>query len=68
MPPPLTGVAEKVTEVPAQTGLEEELIETLTGTLLFAVIVIVFDVAGLPAGQTMFDVRMHETWSPLTGV
>ena len=56
-PPPLVGVAVKVTDVPAQIvlpGFAEIL--TLTGKFGFTVIVTVFDVAGFPVAQVAFDV------------
>ena len=44
----MVGVAVKVTAVPAQMLFWLTPIETLTGFVWFTVIVIVFDVAGLP--------------------
>jgi len=41
----------KVTEVPAQIGLADATIETLTGRMGLTVIVTVFDVAGFPVAQ-----------------
>jgi hypothetical protein len=64
----LVGVAVNVTGVEAQTGLAEAKIETLTGKLAFTVMVIMFEVAGLPVEQAALDVRIHFTWSLLTGV
>ncbi len=49
--PGLTGVAVKITEVPAQTGFAEAVIETPTVTFVFSIMVIALDVAGLPVGQ-----------------
>ena len=46
--PPFVGVAVKVTEVPAQTGLAEAAIDTLTGSSGFTVIVTIFVVKGPP--------------------
>jgi hypothetical protein len=66
--PPLVGVAENVTEVPAQTGFEEALMAILTAFSGLTVIVIVLEVAGLPEGQPMFEVRIQVTASLLTGV
>ena len=66
--PPLVGVAVKVTEVPAQTGLAEAETETLTGRLGFTVMVTVFDVAGLPVGQVAFEVSTQVTASLFAGV
>ena len=63
----MVGVAEKVTEVPAQTGLAEAAIDTLTGSSGFTVMVTVFDVAGLPVGQVAFEVSTQVTTSLLVG-
>jgi hypothetical protein len=53
----LVGVAVKVTEVPAQIAPEgTAAILTLAGRFGLTVIVIVFDVAGLPVAQVAFDV------------
>ena len=68
MVPPLTGVAVNVTLVPAQTGLADAVMETLTGNKGFTVMVIVFEVAGFPVAQISFDVIMQETMSPFTGM
>ena len=60
------GVAVNVTLVPAQTAPEgTAAMLTLTGKLGFTVMVIVLEVAGLPVGQVMLEVRMHFTASPL---
>ena len=64
----MVGVAVNVTEVPAQTGLPDAEIETLTGSNGFTVIVIELLVAGLPVGHVAFEVRTQVTISPLTGV
>jgi hypothetical protein len=53
----LVGVAEKVTEVPAQAVVAEAEIETLTGKLLLIVIVTVFEIAGLPVAQVALEVN-----------
>jgi hypothetical protein len=51
------GVAVKVTEVPAQIAPEgTAAMLTLAGRFGLTVIVIVFDVAGLPVAQVAFDV------------
>ena len=63
----MVGVAVKVTEVPAQTGLAEAAIDTLTGSSGFTVMVTVFDVAGLPVGQVAFEVSTQVTTSLLVG-
>ena len=59
MDPPLTGVAVKVTPVPAQTGLADATIETLTGGTGFTVITIVLEVAGLPDVHDALEVSTH---------
>ena len=61
-------MAVNVTLVPAQTGLVEAVMETLTGNKGFTVMVIVFDVAGFPVGQVSFEVRVQVTWSLVSGV
>ena len=66
--PPLTGVAVNVTDVPGQTGLDEAVMETLTGINGFTVMVIVFDVAGEPVAQVAFEVRIQVIWSLVSGV
>jgi hypothetical protein len=65
--PPLTGVAVNVTLVPAQTGLAEAAIETLTGRFGFTVMVTAFEVAGLPVGHIAFEVSTQVIISPLAG-
>ena len=57
--PPLVGVAEKVTEVPVQTGFPDGEIKTLTGRLALTLIVIEFDVAGLPVAQVALEVKIQ---------
>jgi hypothetical protein len=52
----LVGVAVKVTDVLGQTGLAEGATVTLTGSNGLTVIVTAAEVAGLPVGQTAFDV------------
>ena len=59
--PPFVGVAVKATAVPAQTGLADAAIETLTGIIWFTVIVTVFEEAGFPVVQTAFEVRIQFT-------
>ena len=66
--PPLVGVAVNVTEVPAQTGLAEAAIDTVTGSNGLTVMVTVFDVAGLPVGQVTFEVRTQLIVLPLAGI
>jgi len=66
--PPLTGVAVNVTDVPGQTGLDEAVMETLTGINGFTVMMIVFDVAGEPVAQVSFEVSVQITWSLFNGI
>ena len=66
--PPLVGVAEKVTEVPAQTGLLDGEIKTLTGKLGLTVIVNVFDEAGLPVAQMALEVKRQVMTSAFIGI
>ena len=68
MVPPLTGMAVYVTEVPAQTGLADAAMETLTGNNGLTIIVIVFDMAGEPVAQVSFDARVQVTWSLVNGM
>ena len=64
----MTGVAVKVTEVPAHTGFAEAAIETLTGSSGFTVMVTVFEVAGLPVGQVALEVSTQVMASLFTGL
>ena len=66
--PPLVGVAVNVTGVPAQTGLVEAAIETLTGRFGFTVMVTGLEVAGLFIGQVASEVSTQVIISPFTGV
>ena len=61
------GVAVKVTEVPAQTGLAEGAIDTLTGRRGFTVMVTVLDVAGLPVGHVALEVSTQTIASLFEG-
>ena len=63
----MVGVAVNVTEVPAQTGLAEAAIDTLTGSSGFTVMVTVLEVAGLPVGQVALEVRVQVTRSLFAG-
>ena len=66
--PPFVGVAEKVTELPAQPGFTEGNIVNETGNRGFTIIVIEFDRAGLLEVHTVLDeVSMQDTTSPLLG-
>jgi hypothetical protein len=53
--PPLVGVAVKLTLVPAQTGLADGDIDTLTGRTELTVMVTELDVAGLPDLQVRLE-------------
>ena len=64
----MVGVAVKVTEVPAQTGLALAIMFTLTGRFGFTVIVMVLDVAGFPVAQVSLEVNTQVTASPFAGV
>ena len=60
-------MAVKVTGVPAQTGLAEALIDTLTGSSRFTVMATMFEVAGLPLTQVAFELNTQVTASLLIG-
>ena len=64
----MVGVAVNVTELPAQTGLADAPIDTLTGRFGFTVIGIVLDVAGLPVAHVEFEVNTHVIKSLFAGV
>ena len=64
----MTGVAAKVTEVPAQTGFAEGVSDTLTGSSGFTFMVTTFEVAGLPIGQVALDESTQITASLLIGI
>ena len=67
--PPLTGVAVKVTLVPAQIVLAVEAIVTLAGKIGLTVMVMAFDVAGEPVRHgAAFAVITTVITSPLTGI
>jgi hypothetical protein len=61
-------VAVNVTDVPAQTGFNEAAIDTLTGRFGLTVIVIEFEVAGLPVAHVAFEVRRQVTTSVFDGI
>jgi len=58
----------KVTEVPAQTGLTDGVMETLTGSTGETVMVTEPEVAGFPETQDAFDVKTQVIASLFTGV
>ena len=64
----MVGVAVKVTDEPAQIGFAEATIATLAGRYVLTVILIAFDVAGLPVTQVALEVIIQVTISPLLGV
>ena len=64
----MVGVAVKVTDVPAQTGLADAAMVTLTGRFGLTVIVIVFDVAGLPVAQVALEVKTQVIASAFNGI
>ena len=66
--PPLTGVAVNVTAVPEQTGFAPAATDTRTGRFEFALIVIVFEVAGELMAQEALEVNTQVTASALFGV
>ena len=63
----MVAVAEKVTEVPAQTVVAEAEIETLTGRLGLTLIVTVFEIAGLPVAQVALEVNWQVMASEFAG-
>jgi len=66
--PSFTGVAVKVTDVPAQIVVALAAMLTLTGRFGFTVIVTVLDVAGLPDIQVILEVITQLTTSLLDKV
>jgi hypothetical protein len=60
-------MAEKVTEVPAQTVVADAEIETLTGRFGLTIIVTVFDIAGLPVAQVALEVNWQVMASAFIG-
>ena len=67
MPPYMVALV-NVTNVPAQTGFAEAVMEMVTGKLGSAVMQTVFEVAGLPVAQARFDVKEQVIQSPSAGV
>ena len=65
--PPFSGVAVKVTDVPAHTGLALAVISTLTGNNGSTTIVSSLDVAGLPVAQVALEVITQVIASLFTG-
>ena len=60
-------MAEKVIEVPAQTGLAEADTEILTGSNGFTVITTAVEDAGFPVAQVALDVSWQVIASEFTG-
>ena len=63
----MVAMAEKVTEVPAQTLVADAEIETLTGRFGLTIIVTVFEMAGLPVAQVALEVNWQVMASAFTG-
>jgi hypothetical protein len=66
--PPLFGVAVNETELPGQNGLDDAEMVTPAGRFELTIIVIVFDVAGLPVVHCAPEFRIQRTWSPFAGL
>ena len=62
------GVAVNVTELPAQKGFEDEIMDTVTSRLGLTVIVTTGDVAGLFTAQVAFEFTVQVTPSPFKGI
>ena len=58
----------KVTDDPGQKGLDDATMVIPAGRFELTIIVIEFDVAGLPIGQRILEVRSHVIMSPFTDV
>ena len=52
---------------PRQNGFGVAMIDTPAGRFALTIIVIEFDVAGLPIGQEIFEFKTQVTTSPLLG-
>lgn len=66
--PPFIGVAVKVTDEPGQNGFDDAAMVTPAGRFELTIIVIVFDVDGLPSGQAMLEVKIQVTKSLFNGL
>jgi hypothetical protein len=66
--PPLTRPELNVTSVPAQTGFAEAVIAILAGSNGLTVMVILFEVAGLPVTQVRLEVNIQVTTSLVKGI
>ena len=62
------GVALNVTELPAQKGFEDEIMDTVTSRLGLTVIVTTGEVAGLFTAQVAFELTVQVTPSPFKGM
>jgi hypothetical protein len=66
--PPFIGVAVNVTKDPGQKGFDDAAMVTPAGRFELTIIVIVFDVAGLPIGHAILEVNTQVTKSPFNGL
>jgi hypothetical protein len=66
--PPFIGVAVKVTDDPGQKGFDDAVMVTPAGRFELTIIVIIFEVAGLPVVHCAPEVSMQRTWSPFAGL
>ena len=66
--PPLFGVAVNVTELPAQKGFEDDVMDILTVRLGLTVIVAGAEVDGLFTAQVAFELTVQVTPSPFKGI
>ena len=64
----MPGVAVKVTEAPAQTGLADATIATLTGRIGLTAIVTALEMAGFPVVQAALEVNAQVIAFPFTGI
>ena len=66
--PPFTAVAVKVTVVPEHTGFAEGVTDTEAASIGLTVIVMAFEIAGLPVGHVAADVSEQVKTSLFDGV
>ena len=64
----MLGVAVNVTELPAQKGFEDDMMNTVTGRLGLTVNIMTGEVAGLFAAQVALELTVQVTSSPITGM
>ena len=57
-----------VTPDPGQNGFDDAVMVTPAGRFELTIIVIVFDVAGLPIGHAILEVNTQVTRSPFKGL